>query len=131
MANDEKVQTEPQQQDTVIEQYTKLQNACKESINGPSDDVNSTLKMVDDKEQDQVSRLAEGRGEEAIMLDQLQESQQDKEVSQSQTEANMRQIVNDMEHNTQLLRMFTQSRRSQPKQQKMQITKKNFWLIFW
>ena len=53
--------------------------------------------MVYDKEQDQASRITEGRGEEAITLDQSQESQQDKEVSQSQTEANMRLIVHDME----------------------------------
>ena len=34
MANDEEVQTEPQQQDTVVEQYTKLQNAGKEPLMG-------------------------------------------------------------------------------------------------
>ena len=40
-----------------------------------------TPKMMDDKEQDQASRIAGGRGEEAVMLEQSQESQQDKEVS--------------------------------------------------
>ena len=53
--------------------------------------------MVDDKEQDPASRITEGGSEEAIMLDQSQESQQDKKISQSQTEANMLLIVNNME----------------------------------
>ena len=72
IANDEEVQTEAHHQCTVVEHYRKLQNACKESINGPSDDVNSNPKMVDDKEQDPASRIAEGCGEEAIILDQSQ-----------------------------------------------------------
>ena len=78
----------------MAEQYTKLQNAGKESINGPSDDVNSIPKVLDDKEQYQALRIAEGRGEEAIMLDQSQESQQDKQVSQ--TEAKMLVIVDNV-----------------------------------
>ena len=86
----------PPQQNTVVEQYTKLQRG-KEPTHGPSEDVNSTLKMVYDKEQDQGTGITEGQSEEAIMLDQTQESQQDKEVSQSQTEANMRLIADDME----------------------------------
>ena len=52
--------------------------------------------MVDDKEQDPSSRIADGCEEAAIMLDQSQESQQDKHLTQSQTEVDMLQIANNM-----------------------------------